>query len=346
MIFQFIARLGLDVVDFVAGAKKATAATNKMKSDMTSRSVEISSSFKGIGSAIASAFSVAAVTGYMRELTATVGEIKDMSELLGISVEETQKLQSAASLAGQSFSTIVKAFQSVEQARAKAMAGEKGSSLMFQILGIDPSKGNASDIISAALAASTKGVQQNAAAFDLLGTNVQRVKLTFDELAKNTPIRLFAEEDIEAIDKSVKALDEARKGIMAAALPFASDIIRTLTAGVNLLNPSKVSEIYGAYRPDQESLPDYKKRTPFEQFHIGLLRGIQNPGMLRDAITDVASRAMGFDMTEQSRFEAMPVPEAKLRKGPDSYDPYFQFLKTTADSAKRTADILEKTTNQ
>lgn len=346
MIFQFIARLGLDVVDFVAGTKKATAAANKMKSDMTSRGAEISSAFAGVGSAVASAFSIAAITGYMREITATVGEIKDMSELLGLSVEETQKLQSAASLAGQSFSTIVKAFQSVEQARAKAMAGDKSASLMFQILGIDPSKGNAQDIITAALAASTKGVQQNAAAFDLLGTNVQRVKLTFDELAKNTPIRLFAEEDIEAIDKSVKALDEARRGMMAAALPFASNILRTITAGINLLNPSKVSEIYGAYRQDQESLPDYKKTTPFEQFHIGLLRGIQNPGMLGDAITDVASRAMGFDMSNQSKFDALPVPESRMRKAPDAYDPYFQFLKTTADSAKRTADILERTTTQ
>ena len=345
MLFRFIARLGLDVTDFTIGAKKATATANKMKSDMKSSVGSMSGYLSAVGDAVAAAFSISMMNAYIGKVSATVSEIKDMSELLSLSTEETQRLQAAANGASQSFSSIVKAFQSVEQARAKAMAGDKSTSLMFQILGIDPSKGNASDIISAALAASSKGVQENAAAFDLLGTKVQGVKLTFDELAKNKPIKLFSEEDIEGIDEAGKRLKEAIHQMEVASVPFVTAAVNMMAASVNLLNPKRFDELAG-YNADQGSLPDHKKRTRLEQFHIGLLRGIQNPSLLGNSITEVASRAMGLDMSTQDRFEAMPIPEAKLRKAPDAYDPYFQFLKTTADSAKRTADILERTTTQ
>lgn len=252
MLFRFIARLGLDVSEFVAGAKKATATAEKMKSDMSSGGKVISGAFGGIGASIAGAFSVAAITGYMRNLSATVSEIKDMSELLGLSTDETQRLQSAANGAGQSFTTVIKAFQAVEQARAKAAAGDKNASLMFDVLGIDPSKGNAQDIITAALAASERGAYQNAAAFDLLGTNVQRVRLTFDELSKAAPVQLISEQDIERVDRAVKKADEAKRRFDVAAAPYVAQLYDLFAAGLE--NPDAVAKYYsatlaGAYAP-------------------------------------------------------------------------------------------------
>ena len=244
MLFRFIARLGLDVSEFVAGAKKATATAEKMKSDMSSQAGFIGGAFERAGSIAATAFSVSAITSYAQGLTATISQIKDMSELLGVSTDEAQALQSAANKAAQPFSKIVQAFQAVEQARAKAQAGDKNASLMFSVLGIDPSKGSAKDIITAALAASERGAHQNAAAFDLLGTNVNRVRLTFDELSKAAPVQLISEEQIEKIDGAVKKLEEAKRRIDVLAVPYLASILDAAASAAE--NPSTVLNEYAA----------------------------------------------------------------------------------------------------
>jgi hypothetical protein len=343
MIFQLLARLGLDTTDFQLGAKKAESVASSLGKSLNRK---LGGEFNALGASLAGMFTLTAARSFFTQMTGIAGEIKDMADLLEISTDEVQKLQKAAADAGQPFNAIVSAFQRIEQTKAKALTGDARASGIFKILGIDPSQTSTLNILTAAINTAGGSAEKNAASFELLGKKVSGLKLAMDELSRQGQINLIDSADLDEIDAAGKRLEEAIREMQAAAAPFATATVRMLTAGINLLNPAKVFEIYGAYRPDQSTLPDYKKRTPFEQFHIGLIRGIENPSMLGGSITDVASRAMGLNMSTQDRFEALPVPESRMRRKPDDYDPYFQFLKSTAESAKKTAEILEKTTGQ
>lgn len=324
MLFRFIARLGMNISEFVAGAKKATATTEKMKSDMASQSSAISGSFKRIGSIAATAFSVSAIKSYTQSLTSTISHIKDMADLLGVSSEEAQALQLAADKAAQPFGKIVQAFQSVEQARAKAQAGDKNASLMFSVLGIDPSKGSAKDIISAALAASSRGVYENAAAFDLLGRNAQGLRLTLGELESMGPVKLFSQEDIDRIDSATKQLAESKRQFDIATAPVIATFLEGATGMLNMFNPSVESKI-----------EDINRRRAAGEF--GHMKAVE----LR------ASAFLGMSDDEGKKYGALDLQEAfRSRRGTSPSVGTERLLERIAAANEATLSTLESATKQ
>lgn len=199
-IFSFLAKLGLDTTDFQAGVKRAQSAASGLGKGLNSH---IGSGFKSLGANMAAAFSVAAVTSFASKVAETAGEIKDLSEFLGVSTDEVQRLQIAAEEANIPFSKIIGAFQNLEKKKAEALTGDEKAMGLFGMLGIDPN-GNSIDILKAAVIASEKGATQNAVAFELLGTKVVHLKRVVSELNSLPKIDLISEQAINKIDQAEK----------------------------------------------------------------------------------------------------------------------------------------------
>ena len=240
-----MARLGLDSTDFKVGVKQAESAFGAFSKRVGGMlKSNIGGGFAQIGASLAGMFTVGAAVNWVKSVSDAVGQIKDMAELLEISTDEVQQLQKAAAGSGQSFEVVAMAMQRIQQLRAQAQAGDKGASGLFAILGIDPSKGSASDIIKQALAASSRGVGENAAAFDLLGKKAASLRMVLGELESQGPITLISAEEIDRIDEVSKRLENALRELKIAGAPKLSVGAELLTAGLN--DPKFVAAEYFA----------------------------------------------------------------------------------------------------
>ena len=256
MIFQLMARLGLDSTDFKVGVKQAESAFGAFSKRVGGMlKSNIGGGFAQIGASLAGMFTVGAAVNWVKSVSDAVGQIKDMAELLEISTDEVQQLQKAAAGSGQSFEVVAMAMQRIQQLRAQAQAGDKGASGLFAILGIDPSKGSASDIIKQALAASSRGVGENAAAFDLLGKKAASLRMVLGELESQGPITLISAEEIDRIDEVSKRLENALRELKIAGAPKLSVGAELLTAGLN--DPKFVAAEYFA---------QFGRLNPFQKF--------------------------------------------------------------------------------
>lgn len=284
-IFSFIAKLGLDTTDFQSGVKRAqSAATGLGKGIANSLKHEAS----GIGSALAGMFTVGAAKSYFSDLKAMVDEIKDMSELLGVSTDEVQRLQKASAEAGQNFGSVVTAFQRIEQMRAQAMTGDDRAKGIFGLLGIDPSKGGGIEILKAAVLASEKGAHENAAAFELLGRKVTGLKLTVEELQRLGPIKLIEKDQLDTLDEGIKQYEEALRQFKIAGAPVATLAMQSLTGWANMFNPEN--------RAQQEAINEAYRRGEH-----GILRDIELSAM----------SLLGIKDTEGMKYPALPFQDRR-----------------------------------
>ena len=314
-IFSFIARLGLDVADFQSGIKRAESSATGMAGRVKGA---LGDANKSLMSGLAGFFTASAAKSYFADLTNMVGEIKDMSELLGISTDEVQRLQKATAEAGQGFGGIVTAFQKIEQMRAQALTGDTRSKGIFQILGIDPGKGSSLEVFKAAISASAGGVQQNAAAFELLGKKVGGLKLIVEELDRLGPIKLIEEGQIQAIDDATKRMDEAKRQFKIAAAPTAELVLQSLTGWANMFNPEN--------RARQEEI----NRMVWDG-KIGFGKEIELGAM----------SLLGMSGDEGKRYSALPLPERK-----QSVETAEALLMRIARANEETMQILRETTSK
>ena len=257
-----MARLGLDSTDFKVGVKQAESAFGAFSKRVGGMlKSQIGGGFASIGASLAGMFTVGAAVNWVKSVSDAVGQIKDMADLLEISTDEVQQLQKAAAGSGQAFETVAMAMQRIQQLRAQAEAGDKGASGLFAILGIDPTKGSAADIIKQALAASSRGVAENAAAFDLLGKKAAALRLVFSELDQQGPIKLISGEELDRIDEVSKRLENSLRELKIAGAPKLSAAAELLTAGLN--DPKFVAAEYAA---------QFSRLNPFYNFYDKSIR--------------------------------------------------------------------------
>jgi hypothetical protein len=303
-IFTFLAKLGLDTTDFQTGIKRAQSSASGLGKGISQSLKRENDSIKG---ALAGMFTVSAAKSYFGELKNIVDEIKDMSELLGVSTDEVQRLQKASAEAGQNFGSLVTAFQRIEQMRAQAMTGDKRASGIFGILGIDPSKGSGIDILKSAIDASSRGAYENAAAFELVGKKVTGLKLIVEELQRLGPIKLIEESQIDAIDSSIKKYDEAMRQLKIAGAPLATIFAQGVTGLLNMFNPNT----------DNVSAAD-----------VGLSKSIEMN----------AAAFLGMQSDEGRKYAALTLPENRTRQATE--DPTRLLMRI----AKANEDLLQSFT--
>lgn len=291
-IFSFLAKLGLDTTDFQAGVKRAQSSATGLGKGIADSLKRENDSIKG---ALAGMFTVSAARSYFGDLKNIVDEIKDMSELLGVSTDEVQRLQKASAEAGQNFGSVVTAFQRIEQMRAQAMTGDKRASGIFGLLGIDPSKGTGIDILKAAIDASSRGAQENAAAFELVGKKVTGLKLIMEELQRLGPIKLIDESQLDAIDSAIKKQEEAMRQLKIAGAPFMATLAQGATGVLNMFsaqNRARQNEIAAMAASGDIS---FRKRLELEAMSL-----------------------LGMQSDEGRRYAALPLPD---RARPAAEDP-------------------------
>lgn len=316
-IFSFLAKLGLDTTDFQTGIKRAQSAASGLGKGISESLKRENDSIKV---ALAGMFTVSAAKSYFGDLKNIVDEIKDMSELLGVSTDEVQRLQKASAEAGQNFGSVVTAFQRIEQMRAQAMTGDKRAVGIFALLGIDPSKGSGIEILKAAIDASSRGAQENAAAFELVGKKVTGLKLTMEELQRLGPIKLIDQEQLDAIDSAIKKQEEAIRQMKIAGAPLMATLAQGATGVLNMFNSQnreRQNEIGGMYSRGEI---DFRKRLELESMSL-----------------------LGMQSEEGRKYSALPLPGNRANPMPQDQN---ALILEAARANIRTFEILAKNVDQ
>jgi len=192
-----------------AFSKKAGAYVGSIGSELKSQLV----------GAFAAGAVISAVRSFGAHVVETVDNIKDMSEQLGVSTDEMQRLQKAVNDSGAKFTVITGALQRIDQLRAQAAGGDKAASGLFAGLGIDPSVGTSLDILRQAVEASFGTAQQQAAYADLFAKKANVIRVIIGELKAQGPIDLISEKSIDRIDSANARLEEAKRRLTALATP-------------------------------------------------------------------------------------------------------------------------------
>lgn len=182
---------------------------------------------------------ISAVRSFGAHVVETVDNIKDMSEQLGVSTDEIQRMQKAANDAGVKFTAISTALQRIEALRSQAATGDKAASNLFSGLGIDPTQGNALEILKQAVEASTRGARENALLFDLLGKKAGILRNIVEELKAQGKIELISEDQIKSIDKANARLEEAQRRLTVAGAPIVAAGIEDTAATLSRISSLK-----------------------------------------------------------------------------------------------------------
>jgi len=316
-IFTFLAKLGLDTTDFQTGIKRAQSSASGLGKGISESLKRENDSIKG---ALAGMFTVSAAKSKLGDLKNIVDEIKDMSELLGVSTDEVQRLQKASAETGQNFGSVVTAFQRIEQMRAQAMTGDKRAVGIFALLGIDPSKGSGIEILKAAIDASSRGAQENAAAFELVGKKVTGLKLTMEELQRLGPIKLIDQEQLDAIDSAIKKQEEAIRQMKIAGAPLMATLAQGATGVLNMFNSQnreRQNEIGGMYSRGEI---DFRKRLELESMSL-----------------------LGMQSEEGRKYSALPLPGNRANPMPQDQN---ALILEAARANIKTFEILAKNVDQ
>lgn len=201
-----------------AAAKKGEAAFKSMGKEITGR--------------LAGMFTAGALIDgagrFMTMMRDTADEIQDLSDQLEISTDEVQRLQVAADKAGVRFNVIAAAMRNIEDLRAAAATGDKRATGIFSTLGIDPTKGSALDIISAAVEASGRGAKEQAALFDMVGKKAGLIRNVIAEINKLGGIKLIDTDSLKAIDDATNQLKDLKREAIAASSDSVGWWARTL----------------------------------------------------------------------------------------------------------------------
>ena len=216
-------------------------------------------------------------------------EIKDLSDQLGISTDEVQRLQKAANDTGIKFGVITTALQKIEAVKAEAMAGDPKASSLLSVIGASPDE-SALSVLQKAAEQSSKSAEKNAAAFDLLGKKAVILKNVVSELKNQGPIKLIDEDQIRQIDEVQAQLEESQRQLEAAGAGPLTTFFRGATGVLNMFNP--------------------EVRDRINEIEMQNLRGEIGLGK---AIELEAMALLGMKDEEGKRYEALDLQEA-LRK--------------------------------
>lgn len=240
--------MGIKLTADASGAQRAVAAFSKTAEK------QVSGIGKELTNRIAGAFAagavVSAVTNFISNVRRSVDEIKDLSDQLGISTDEVQRLQKAVNDTGSSFKVITTALQGIEKLKADALSGDPKASGMFSALGIDP-RLSPIDILKSAAAQYGPDPQKNAAIIDLIGRKAGILRNIVSEVNAQGGIKLISAEQIAELDKVQAALEESKRQFEAVSAGPMAQLIGFASRGIQAGNAFAKS-IEAALSPDKK----------------------------------------------------------------------------------------------
>lgn len=250
-----ISLLAKMTMDATAAERGVAAFSKKAGAYVGSIGSELKSQLVG---AFAAGAVISAVRSFGAHVVETVDNIKDMSEQLGVSTDEIQRMQKAANDAGIKFTVITGALQRIDALRSQAASGDKAASGLFAGLGIDPTQGTALDILTRAVDASARGAKENALLFDMVGRKAGILKNVVAELKGQGAIELITEDQIKTIDKANAKLEEAKRRATVAGAPALSGILNVLSSALeeSSTRPQRIRNLFGLKEPMEPMAAD------------------------------------------------------------------------------------------
>lgn len=268
MLSQVI-KLTADATAFQRGVAAAAKQTDKAFKAVTSE----------LTGRLAGAFAVGAIidriTGFTSAVIENADALDEMSDLLNMSIEDIQRLQTAANLAGVPFKKLKGILDGIAAAKEQALTGDVKKQQLFSALGVNPASASALQILEAA-ANAKKGTPAAAAAADILGKRMNDVLGVMRALRGLGPVELITSEQAKRIAQAKDDLEEAYRRLKVAATPAVSAGIGGLTKVFETKTPSNLfvqlfkdvaskagfSGSEGGVNLSPLPLPEGKGRTP------------------------------------------------------------------------------------
>jgi len=345
MVWRWLMKLGLDVTEFQAGAKKAESSFVGI--GRTARK-HIGGELRGIGAAFAGMFTLSAARQAIMGLERMNGEIRDMADGLGTSLETAQKFQAAVTKGPLGMSGVMSAINKMEAKRTEALAGDANAQGLFRTLGVDFAQGDSVSLLDRVVGAAGAGPAQRDAAITLTTKKLNLLTETMGELRNLGPITLISDDQSRKIDDASKALKEASDNLMKSAAPI-------LAGGMNFISTYI-----------QEGIKAFKGNSPLDlltgRVMANTVQRMIDPGEVSGdalplpdrssaaAATQAAEAAAAVEEKRQSN-DAFKRPSAG---GLASSGGFFfdaprrerqesnRFLRDIATATKKTADVITR----
>jgi len=218
-LLSLLVKLGLDTASFQSGVKRA-------ESSITGMARGALSSVKG---QLAAAFSVGAVTAFAHSVVEAADRIGSLSDQMGISTDEVQRLDIAASRSGLNVEQLGAAFVKLGEYRKAAGEGGKDSveAIKLSRMGITMSDIQDKQRTNEDLAKQIFGwyiktnetAKDQADIADVIGLKAVKLVAAFKALAELGPVKLFSKEDIKALSDYNNGMQELVRNLKVAAAP-------------------------------------------------------------------------------------------------------------------------------
>lgn len=225
-------KLGLDVTEMQAGAKKAESAFVGI--GRTARK-HVGGELKGIGAAFTGMFTLAAARNAIMGLERINGEIHDMADGLGTSLETAQKFQAAVAKGPLGMSGVMSAINKMEAKRTEALAGDANAQSLFKTLGVDFTQGDSVSLLDRVVGAAGAGPAQRDAAITLTTKKLNLLTETMGELHNLGPITIITDDQSRKIDDASKAMREAHDNMIKTSAPLLTGLMNSI-AGLTFEN--------------------------------------------------------------------------------------------------------------
>lgn len=229
---KLVAELGGDGSGFDAMMRRASGAKDKF-----------ATAFTGLKGVIASAFTVGAITSFVRNTLEAADNISDMAQQLQISTDEVQRLDIAADRAGKTLESVQSALGKLGVARRAA--AEKDDDLLktFEKFGVtmadlqNPAIRNL-DILRKMADASKTLVLSNRDLTDLgdiFGQRMQGIFAVMEEMHQLGPVRIIDKDTIDELKRAEEILKDVKRDAQGIGAKFLATQVTGAKLGVEFL---------------------------------------------------------------------------------------------------------------
>jgi hypothetical protein len=220
--------------DFAAESAKLRSEIDKVRKELSSINATakgIKDGFKTVGTAIAGALSVGAITAWLSKVNQAADQLNDLSTRLGASASGLQTLQVAAQQAGGSAEAMATGLSKLQVTIGEGLQGNKKAAEAFQQLGLSARElaglrtDEAMERVAVALSNVANANERAQIGTDILGKGFKENAGFFADAAANIDT---VNEALAKTGAAISDLDIAKIGIMNDELALQSTIVQNL----------------------------------------------------------------------------------------------------------------------
>ena len=223
-MLSMLFKAGLDATAIERGA---SAAAKKAGSAFAAMGKEVSNRITGI---FAAGYILNQLTSWVTKTVDWADSLGDAADNLGISVEEVQRFEAAAQLAGARVTKMRSALEAVAALQAQAEGGDKRAQGIFGILGVNPTGKNPLELMREITNEAQKGGVKLAAAGDIFGKKMQAVVNTMSKMGEVENLNVLTQRSVDEIGNAVDQMNAGIKSLMVDSANIIISVMRSIGA--------------------------------------------------------------------------------------------------------------------